>query len=1234
MSKCVLRRSHFLVLSFLTLSLLGLTHSLFAQTASTGGLTGTVTDTSGAVVPNATVVATSVDSGQSRTATTAADGTYKFNLLAPGNYSVRFDAAGFRPVEVPSATVNVTETAVLDRTLDVGSQSQTVTVEGEVETIQTANSALGTVVTNRTATELPLNTRNYTNLLTLSAGANASISNATYVGKGSSLILVNGGGTAQNTYLQDGVSIQNWYSLGTGVEGALIGTFAIPNPDSISEFKIQTSTYDAGYGRNPGANVNVVTRSGTNAFHGTAFEFFRNTALNANDWFVNRSGGNRLTINQNQYGGVFGGPIKKDKLFFFVSYQETNQKNGASGYGFGTPTLPPIPGGDRGSCPTGWTALSQCNAAAQAFLPNLASAICPANHPVATGAPNPFVTSQGGIQVLCAPSAGSPLANINPVAINLLQLKLSNGGYLIPGSGTATFDPTTVSSPVIFKDHMGLGNFDWTINSKHTLSGRFEYESDPMSAPIAVLNATLVTQALLGSPVQTTKTDDQAVLRLTSVLSSSFVNEARISYQRFVTVGNALTPFTNSQVGIRNIGASIDQLSVLSVTGLFTNGGYTSYANFLPEDQFQAADQISWTHSKHTFRGGYEAGRVQVDHSTPGNSIGTLTFGSFSDFLIGRSSCSAFTGTGTCSATNPGNTSGAAFGNVNPSGTANGAAPHEFRATQMSAFVQDDYKLSPRLTLNLGVRWEYDGYISDKFGNLTNIWPSLVSTVPVPGSGCVVNGVAIGAGAAGTGCSLAGFIVPSNYVGPVPAGLFVNDNTSPTPNGAPRDDFAPRVGFAWQPTSSSRWVVRGGAGFFYDQLAGQSSGDPMAATTPSKGPISTGAQNSFASLSNPWIQPGTIPGPPGSYGFTPRWVAVSPTGVVTSSRISQIALSPTLTVPVTYEWNLNTQYEFLPKWVLELGYVGSHGIHQTAQSQSGGQGSSSAVQYNLAQLVSPSNPDPRTGATLNTTGNVDLRVPNLGIQATATELATEASYKYNSLQATVRRQMTRGLQLQVAYTWSRAFFAYPNGVNTFPYQVYTYGPHAYYHPHRLVVNYVWNLPLGHAQGFVGKVASGWTWSGVTTVQDGTPMTLTDSRGGTVFGVTSSNAQFCPGKTAADIQTQGTLQSRVNNYFAPGVFCAPNSVTPVLGPGNTGTFFGDSGIGIVRGPDQSNWDMSLSKLINIHEGQTLQFRTEFFNTFNHPQFNNPNLAVNSSTFGQISSTSVNPRIIQFALKYAF
>ena len=244
--------------------------------------------------------------------------------------------------------------------------------------------------------------------------------------------------------------------------------------------------------------------------------------------------------------------------------------------------------------------------------------------------------------------------------------------------------------------------------------------------------------------------------------------------------------------------------------------------------------------------------------------------------------------------------------------------------------------------------------------------------------------------------------------------------------------------------------------------------------------------------------------------------------------------------------------------------------------------------------------------------------------------------------------MSHGLQFQAAYTWSRAFFAYPLWINTFPYQIFSYGPNTYYHPQRLVLNYVWNLPLGHEQGFMGKIAEGWTLSGVTTVQNGTAMSLTDNRAGTVFGATGGNAQFCSGMTNANIKAVGSLTQRVTSsltstgtgYFnnglngTPLVFCAPNSVTPALGAGNTGNFFGNSGIGIVLGPGQSNWDMSISKTTNVWEGQTVQFRAEFFNTFNHPQFNNPVLAVNGGTFGQINSTSVNPRIVQLALKYSF
>ena len=224
--------------SFFTLFLI-VSALVFAQTAGTGALAGVVTDSSGAVIRDVKVTATSNDTGQARTVTTSADGAYIIGLLPPGNYKVRFEASGFKVIEVPSAAVTVTETAVLSRTLEVGTANQSVTVEESVETVQTNSSTLGTVADSRTITEIPLNTRNYTNLLTMTAGANSAVSNATTVGKGSPLIAVNGAGTSQNTYMQDGVVINNWYSFNTGTEGVAFGSFVLPIPDAIAEFKIQ-----------------------------------------------------------------------------------------------------------------------------------------------------------------------------------------------------------------------------------------------------------------------------------------------------------------------------------------------------------------------------------------------------------------------------------------------------------------------------------------------------------------------------------------------------------------------------------------------------------------------------------------------------------------------------------------------------------------------------------------------------------------------------------------------------------------------------------------------------------------------------------------------------------------------------------------------------------------------------------------------------------------------------------
>jgi hypothetical protein len=628
--------------------------SLVAQTPGTGALTGTVMDATGAVVASVTVTATSVDTGQARTTTTGTDGTYKIALLPPGTYRVTFEASGFKPVEVPSATVNVTETEVLDATLQVGAQTQAVTVEGEVETIQTTSSALGTVANTRTVTELPLSTRNYTSLLALSAGANSSVQNATQIGKAPIFIAVNGAGFGQNTYLQDGVPVDDWFSFNTGAEGASGGSFALPNPDTIAEFKIQTSTYDAGYGRNPGANVNVITKTGTNSLHGSAFEFFRNTALNANDWFLNQAGQPKGVLNANVYGGTLGGPVKKDKLFFFVSYQESDQKNGLSGYGLASVSLPPIPGGPHGTCPTptpdnsatSAAYFAACDATAQAFITNLAklnsnAAGCP-NFNNAQFAPQ----AKGSIAVQCPGTAGATdaLFNISPVAIKLLQLQLGNGTYMVPSTGLTGYGTQSFSSPATFHDHNAMGNLDYVINSKNTLSARYQYEADPTTAPFPVMNSTQTQDFLPGNPISTTKTDDAATLRLTSILSSNVVNQGYIAYQRYGSVSQDLTPFTNSSVGIADLQPGVDLLSQITVGSTSAGQGFQLGAQYQfgdnnPTNQFLAADEISWNRGKHSFRAGFGGERIQTKVYYPSHAAGNPTFPSFADFLIGRAGC-------------------------------------------------------------------------------------------------------------------------------------------------------------------------------------------------------------------------------------------------------------------------------------------------------------------------------------------------------------------------------------------------------------------------------------------------------------------------------------------------------------------------------------------------------------------------------------------------------------------
>jgi hypothetical protein len=722
------------------------------------------------------------------------------------------------------------------------------------------------------------------------------------------------------------------------------------------------------------------------------------------------------------------------------------------------------------------------------------------------------------------------------------------------------------------------------------------------------------------------------VVKLTSILSNNLVNEARIAIQRNVSNDRALVPFTNSQVGIANVTQGVDIFDQILVGGSFSLGAFGVPVQQVNVTQWEIGDQLSWTHGKHTFRMGGEIERDRWNWFFPSISQGTLNYQTFPDFLLSLPGCTP--GNATCSAANPGGTNGTSFSNIFNSGTFTSRGPaggidHHFRVPGGSAFVQDDFKVNQRLTLNLGLRWEYQGLPSDAGGLLSDFWPSLAGTT-VPGTTL----------ATGT---LVGFVVPANYVGAIPTGVFQTTHNSQSLNKPPLDNFAPRIGFALKPTSSDKLVVRGGFGYFYDRVPGANLDHPAVQGVPYSATISqAGAANFFSTLAQPYTS--------APLGWTYRWANPA---TLTGSSLNIPYLDPIFVTPLVYQYNLNVQYEFAPTWVFEIGYVGLTGVHQEY----------TARPVNQAQLASGTNPI--NGLTTNTVANANYRVPYLGITANGMSgSGTEGNLKSNDLQATVRKQVSHGLTMQTSYTWVRSFttqntLGTPNtGVGLFNYNDPNntraqYALSSDYHPQRFAVNYSYDLPFHNHDGLKGKFVDGWTVSGVTILQTGVPVSLTDSRGGSIYGLAgTSTAFFLPGMGNANLAASGSLKSKVSTgaYFNTAAVyntttnstLNPFPVSPNASPEPstgkiTATEYGTVGLSPILGPGQFNWDISLiktTKVGGIREDGTLTFRTEFYNAFNHAQFANPGLNASVGSFGHITGLAVNPRLIQFALKYAF
>lgn len=1137
-----------------TALLVGCPSLVWCQSATTGALTGSVRDSAGAALPNIQITLLDAATSQELKSSTGADGDYHFSLLAPGSYQVTFSAAGFKTARMPAVIVSVSEVPALEAILEPGEPSDEVECRCHLATV---TSSTGVLVDSKTITAVPLTTRNFTQVLSMSSGSAADVNNAGTLGRGTRNYNVNGN-TSGGAYSLDGAFAPS----------------AVPNPDTISELKIHTSQYDAIYGAQVPSTA-LITKSGEKDFHGDLWEFVRNNIFNANTFFLNSTGQPKADLKQNQYGATLGGPVLRQKLFFFTSYQGTRQINGLDTTSTSNPILPPLTS-DRSAA-------------------TLAAEFCPANHTLANGQPNPmYLTFAGGKQLDCYNRSTATTAPINPVALRLLQLKNPDGSYYIPNPQTLfTSGPnaglgfSSYSLPSTYNENQALFNTDYLLSPSNTLTTRgylatidqFRTFGSPQGYP----GAPMVEGP--GTPQALSARDYVASVGLSSVLTKSLVNEARVSLTRSLQAAVAVNMPSAASVGMTaadQFFAAPPEINIAGPLGSFRLFGTPGNDFATANKYYSLSDTLSWVHGKQTLRFGAFFLVQDNWRNDDGIARGRLYFQTFEDFLIGQN----------------------AAGNLSPFGRSNiqtiqasegdgpnGELEYNYRSYYGAPFIQDDFKVSSRLTLNLGLRWEYVGPALDSTGSIGNISPALLTQIP-PASG-----------------TYAGNTVAANYdpnlinpytgqpFGALPAGVSVRSTKSFYQNSTPLDTFAPRFGFAWQPFHTDRIAVRGGYGWFYQTptYSANASGTPLFTSAPfAQGFSNSDSGNNLSTFATPF--------PTTTLGFVPR----TPT-----SQLSDRVAGPEYLIPRLQQWNLSIQFHLARTLFLDAGYVGSQADHLL-------------ISRGLNQPLLASAANPVNGITVNTSSNASLRVPYLG--ETPTALADNefaGSSAYQSLQFTLRSQAWHGLSFQANYTYSRAAnnTVVDNDQNNLGLD---WARASFDRTHRSTANFDYEFP---------KPLKGWSLTGIVIIQSGLPLTLTDPNGGSVYGkAATSTISLCPGATYASLVTPGSTTARLNNWINTSAIC---STTPVGSDGSTA--YGTSGQSIMNGPGQFNTDFSLGRKIRVgglREDAILAFRMELYNAFNHPQFANPGTALDSATFGVITQQSVAPRLIQFALKYLF
>jgi hypothetical protein len=1212
-----------------------------------GSILGTVSDASGAAVNAATVTLTNEGTNASLSTTTGSDGTYKFTPVKIGSYKLTATLQGFQTVTQRNVAVNVGQDVVVDFALKPGSVNETVEVASTLPVLETQDASVGQVIDSRNVNDLPLNGRNFTFLAQLAAGVNTPQAD-TRGNAASGAFAANGLRPAQNNYLLDGIDNNS------DTVDFLNGTnyVVLPPVDAVQEFKVQTSDFSAEFGRSGAAVLNATIKSGTNELHGAAWEFFRNDKLDAADFFENAGGVPKGELRQNQFGFTAGGPVVipkvfdgRNKIFFFGDYEGFRRVQGtiltgsvptaaerASGYTnfqdliTGQSSAAPRPDALGRLIPVG-TVLDPATtrAVAGGFVRDPFG--CPANLPVYSIATCPTINI-------------IPTNRLDPNAVKLLNL------YPLPSNGNLLSN--FANSPKLFEHRNSFDSrLDVNFNDKNQLFFRFSLVDDPQFIP-GIFGG--VADGGGFQDGNQTALAQQSALGYTHTFSPTFINEIRagLNYLHTTRVSPSANDLTDipGQFGIQQIPQLHENggLPAFGINGLQTLGSNA----FLPSDEvsstFQITDTVTKIYGKHTFKMGFEWQHVKFSTLQPPWSRGEFDYnGDYTDVpnsSIGNTGRAQFLLTPIAST----------VGGVNFLGGATDIRASNIAETDngkdyYGGFINDDLKLTHKLTINLGLRYDFFGLVGEHHENQANFVPASASPThtplyiipPGPNSGNLSPSFLTLLGQDGITLDV------TNKYG---QGLGYSQKTN----------FAPRLGFAYQ--VSPKLVVRGGWGIFYNGFENRGYSPNIGENYPFQFQFNFPEPNQ----NTPITFPGCATAGPGNTGTFETGFSCTPLSplLVNANGLGLLGIQFNYITPYSMSSNLTVQYQLTPSMSFQAAYVDSEARHLEVFPGAN----------DLTQVLPTQNPD---GSSLNP--QLFVPFPDFG---RGTSLAqTEGDSRYHALQLKLEKVFANGFNFLGTYTYSKVLSdahdllnggSVGNGAsgNINGYRapdVPGFGIQSDYGLAPFDIRNVFHfsggyqLPFGKGKhfmtsssGLADKLVGGWSINWSTTFQGGQPITLTcptATTSGTACGALFTGQ---PLKLGLHTDSNGLL-----SYFGnPAAFtqpCAlgPNSVPIPNSPTGCNSLTGLGALGgltQVEGPGFNRVDFSIFKDLTLTERFRLQFRAEFFNIANHPNFNAPNFGgngvvaisgsgnYNSSTFGEIGSTRdapYDPRQIQFALK---